>query len=268
MIEVNGLSYKYSAAGVPAIKSISLAFPEKGVVSLLGPNGSGKSTFLKCLAGIIHVKDGEITIEGEDITRISAKKLSVMQSYVPQNFIPTFGISVYDFVMLGRLPHIGWIIGNIDKEIVSDSIALFGLEKLTKKSVLELSIGQQQLVSIARAFAQGARTILMDEPLSALDLGRSIEIMEIVCRAVRDNHALVICVMHDISMAARYSDTVIVMKDGASLRMGKPEDVVNQEMLKSVYQVDGRVWFDEYGCRIGWKRETPFPELFRQPNSG
>jgi iron complex transport system ATP-binding protein len=251
-LEIKGLSFFYKAGDRPVLKDISLSFPEQGLVSILGPNGSGKTTLLKCLAKILVPREGEILYRGENLLSLKRKLLSEIFSYVPQDFALSFDLPAKEHVLLGRIPRMGWNVTKKDREAVMESMSLLGIEDLAEKNVSELSGGQRQLVSLARAVAQDARIILLDEPLSALDLGRAIEVMRLFRRISYEKDVLVICVTHTLEMAARYSDALIILHGGALFKTGAPMETLDSSMLLEVYGVEAEVRFDPKGVFLAW----------------
>jgi iron complex transport system ATP-binding protein len=251
MLTVENLGFSYGK-GHAVLKGLTVEFPAGGLVSVLGPNGSGKSTFLKCLGGILDRTEGDVMINGASTRRLDRRRIGRLVSYVPQEFTTPLQMRVFDFVLLGRVPYIGWAVTSKDRDIVNEILDFMDIGNLSGSFCQTLSGGQKQMVSIARSLAQCTPLILMDEPLSALDIRRSIDVMSKIKEISRKPGSLVLLVTHDINIAARYSDLVVILKNGGIYSSGRPEDVVTADMLKDVYEVEAKVFFDALGFRLVW----------------
>jgi iron complex transport system ATP-binding protein len=238
-LSVKDISFNYNST--EALRHISLDVGDGQVVSIVGPNGSGKSTLIKCIDRILTPSSGSILVDREDIMRMSRMQLAQRIAYVPQNSLRVFPNSVFEVVLMGRRPHLAWKGNEDDEQIVWAVLRLLGLEDFALASFNELSGGQQQKVLIARALAQEAGVILLDEPTSNLDIWHQIDVMDILRTLVRKQGLTAIIAIHDLNIAARYSDMVVMMKRGKIIAAGKPGNVFNGETLESVYGIRANV---------------------------
>jgi iron complex transport system ATP-binding protein len=232
---INKLSFNYN--GFPALKDVELKMGLGEVLSIVGPNGSGKTTLLKCINRILKPKQNTVLIDGEDTSKIGLRELSKMMSYVPQNSTNTFPFTVFDIVLMGRRPYIQWSLGERDKEIVAEILNYLGIGQLAMRHFNELSSGEQQKVIIARALAQQPQLLLLDEPTSSLDIKHQLEILCILKGLAQSKHCSVIVAMHDLNLASRFSDRMLMLKQGCIFAVGTPESVLTKEHIESVYGV-------------------------------
>lgn len=222
------------------INNIDFSITKGEVVSIIGTNGCGKSTLLKALARVLTCKKGEIYLENNKIETIKNKEFAKKLAFVSQNNEIPEDITVYDFIMYGRIPHKKWyeIYNDEDRNIVDWAIKICHLEKFKERKVMSLSGGERQKVWIAMVLAQKTEILLLDEPTTYLDICHQFEIMELVKMLNRDLGITIIMVLHDINQAAQYSDKIIVLKDGKKFKEGKPLDVLTPELIREVYRVD------------------------------
>ena len=238
-LSVKGLHFSYGSAEI--LRDINLDIRDGQVVSIVGPNGSGKSTLIKCIDRILTPSEGEVIVDRQKVSGMKQMELARMIAYVPQNSLRVFPNTVFDVVLMGRRPHLGWREEARDEQKVWEVLGLLGIEDLALSLFTELSGGQQQKVLIARALAQETGVILLDEPTSNLDVWHQIDVMEILRTLVRSQDLTAIIAIHDLNTAARYSDTIIMMKGGKIFAAGRPEDVLTRENLAAVYGIHARV---------------------------
>ncbi|MBP2134389.1 iron complex transport system ATP-binding protein [Methanomicrobium sp. W14] len=238
-LSVKNLHFSYDSEDI--LNGISLNVTDGRVVSLLGPNGSGKSTFLKCIDRILEPQAGKVLVDRQDLLKMGRMDIAKTIAYVPQNSIRSFPNSVFDVVLMGRRPYLGWREDVSDEDEVWSVLRLLGIENLAMSSFTELSGGQQQKVLIARALVQNTGLILLDEPTSNLDLWHQIDVMEVIRSLVKKKRLTAIIAIHDLNMAAKYSDVVVMMKRGRIVAAGDPESVINSENIEKVYGVKANV---------------------------
>ena len=243
-ITLEGLDFKYNKSANHVLKDMSIEIKGPQLLSILGPNGAGKSTLIHCMNKILEPTGGTVMINGYDSKEISLKELAKVSSYVPYTSTDNFPLTVVDTILMGRHPHSKW--GTIEKdlEIVHESMKLLDIEDLADSMFNELSAGQHQKVMLARGFAQEPRILFLDEPTSNLDIKYQLEITRILRRMSREKNVLVIMISHDINIAAKYSDNIIVLHNHGIFSVGKPEDVITKEMLKEVYDVEADIIMD------------------------
>ena len=246
-IELRDLQFAYKSRKnvFPVLENVSVSIKGAQLVSILGPNGVGKSTLIHCMNKILEPTDGAVIINGHDIRDVSIKDLAKVMGYVPYTSVDNFPLSVTDTVLMGRHPHSKWGTLDEDLRIVHDMLCLIGIEDLADRNFNELSAGQHQKVMLARGLAQEPRIMFLDEPTSNLDVKYQLEITKMLRRLSREKNMLVIMISHDINIAAKYSDNIIMMHDGGIFALGKPVDVITAENIKHVYDVDAKVIMDE-----------------------
>jgi len=230
MIEARNLRFSYGEREV--LRGISLEVGEGEFVAILGPNGAGKSTFLRCLAGILRC-DG-VFLKDRPVRDYSPKELSRILAYVPQRVEPGF-LTVFDTVLLGRRPYMGLTPSERDLKVVEEALKRLGIEELALKRTNEISGGELQKVSIARALAQEPEIMLMDEPTNNLDLKSQLEVMRLA-RELAKGGKTVIMVMHDVNLALRFARRFVFMKDGRKIADGGLE-VLSEKLFEEVYGV-------------------------------
>ncbi|KDE55887.1 ABC transporter ATP-binding protein [Methanoculleus sp. MH98A] len=233
ILSVDGLAFDYRST--PALSDVRFALGRNEVLSILGPNGVGKTTLLKCINTILTPKNGAILIDGREVLALNRVEIAREIGYVPQR-CETGRLTVFDAILLGRRPHIRWNISENDLKVVDAAIRRLNLEALSLRYIDEISGGELQKVSVARAFVQEPRLLLLDEPTSSLDLKNQLDILRIVREAVREQPVSAVMTMHDLNLALRYSDGFIFLKEGTIFAAGGSE-VVTPAMLREVYGV-------------------------------
>lgn len=248
-IELNAkdLTFSYNAKkGLkPVLKDISLNIHGAQLVSILGPNGVGKSTFIHCLNKILEPTEGFVSINNYPVSDIPLKEMAKLTGYVPYSSNDSFPLSVTDTILMGRHPHSK--IGSLDEDlkIVEETLKLIGIEDLADRLFNELSAGQHQKVMLARGLAQQPKILFLDEPTSNLDIKYQLEITRLLKRLSRQRNMLVIMISHDINIAAKYSDNILMILDGGIYAVGKPEDVITEENIENVYNVKSKIIMDD-----------------------
>lgn len=214
---------------------------EKGVITtFLGPNGSGKTTLMSSINGTIKPVSGQIYINDKSVARLKTKELARMVATVPQLYNANFNFSVFDMVLLGRSPHIGYIPRKEDLEKADEAIRLIGIEHLKNKEFNRLSGGERQLVMIARAIAQETEIILLDEPTSYLDLKNQFKVLRVVKQINSLKKVTCIMTLHDPNHALMYSDRIVMFNNG-TIETGTVENMINTKSLFEVYGVKAEV---------------------------
>jgi iron complex transport system ATP-binding protein len=182
-----------------------------------------------------------VLIDGEDAIKLNLKELSKIMGYVPQNSTNTFPFTVFDIVLMGRKPYIHWSLSERDTEIVAEMMNYIGIGDLAMRHFNELSGGEQQKVIIARALAQQPQFLLLDEPTSSLDIKHQLEILCILKSLAKTKHCAVIVAMHDLNLASRFSDSMLMLKQGSIFTVGTPNDVLTEENIEAVYGIKTQV---------------------------
>lgn len=243
-VSLNKVSFDYG--GEPILHDISFTINQPGLISIIGPNGVGKSTLVKCINRLLTPKSGTITIDGVDINEISRKDLSKKIGFVPAGTTDVFAMTVLDTVLVGRHNFQKWKTTSTDLEIVHRALEMLDLDEFTMRSFNELSAGQHQRVAIARGLVQETSMLILDEPTSNLDVNHQIFVTELLKVLSKVDNIIILMISHDLNIAARYSDTIIVMKKpGVIFKIGKPSDVITEDTIREVYNVDSKIIMDD-----------------------
>lgn len=228
------------------LHGINLTLPSNKFIAVLGPNGCGKTTTVKQINQILKAQQGSVTIDGQNVSELEPSQLARIVAYVPQMTSGVMNGSVMDTVMLGRRPYIQWKPSDKDLEIVAKSLLRLNLSHLSQHFYNQLSGGQKQTVLIARALAQTPEIYLFDEPVSFLDVRNQLEIMSIARELVERDGKTVIMVLHDLNLALRFADHVVIMKDGNDFAQGPPDEVITEENIFAVYGTHAKICNGEY----------------------
>lgn len=230
-----------------ALDSLSFSAGGGEIVALVGPNGSGKSTLIKILASVHDRTSGSILIDDADIDTVDPAELAKIVGYVPQHFTYTLYSTVFETVLLGRRQHIKWSVSDEELSRVQDALDALEMGDMAGSYLDQISGGERQKVFIARALAQDPRIFLFDEPTSALDIRYQIEVMETMRRITWERGAGLIIAMHDLNLAYRYADKVLLLSGGRMAGYGKPDSVLTPERIREVYGVEAVTLENEYG---------------------
>jgi len=221
----------------------ALEFAGGRLTCIVGPNGAGKTTLLKCLAAILPVGRRSVFLDGRDLAAIPAADRARRMSYVPQEHVPTFSYTVRDFVLTGRAAHLPLFAlpAARDEAAVEEALEFVGLLPFADRSYAQLSSGERRLVLIARALAQNAGVLLLDEPTTFLDPRHEVEVMDFIRRLTLERGITVLVTLHNLEMAVKYSDALVFLKDGRVRAAGPPEEVLSEDLLRDVYDIPMRI---------------------------
>ncbi len=244
IISVEGLQFNY--AHHPVLKEVNFRLKKSQILAVLGVNGAGKTTLLKCLNKILAPQKGVIFVEGRDVRQMARNEVAKILGYVPQRFAEE-SLTVFDAVLLGRKPYIRWSATGRDYQIVEKILQLMHLGELALRPLRELSGGEAQKVIIARALAQEPRLLLLDEPVSNLDLKNQIEVMALIQHVVRTQEISAIMAIHDLNLALRYADLFLLLKDGKVHTFAGLEAITPQ------------VIYEVYGVRVILQKFNGYP---------
>lgn len=229
--------------GREVITGVDVALLRGEFLGLIGPNGSGKTTLLRALAGRLVATSGKVLLDGVPMHAMPRRTVAQQLAVVPQISSPPFEFSVGEVVAMGRTPHLGRLQAErpADRAAIERAMALTHTERLRDRPVTELSGGEFQRVVIARALAQEAPVMLLDEPAAHLDIGHQVDIFDLLLRLNREEGRSILCVSHDLNLAARYCDRLVAMSGGAVAAQGAPARVLTEERVSDLYRCSVRV---------------------------
>ena len=231
---------------------ISLKMETGRFHGVLGPNGSGKTTLLDLVSGHLRPQKGKVLLENELVEKIPHKELARKCALVPQDFRVNFPFTAAQVVMMGRYPHIGRFgaPSQEDWDMVEQAMESTGIRDFAHRNVTELSGGERQRVVFARALAQNAQTLILDEATSNLDVRHTLALMRLAADKVQDTGLTVISVMQDINLAARFCQSLLFLKNGKAAAHGPVEEVLTESVIREVFEVESKVYLDETINRI------------------
>lgn len=220
----------------PILHDISLELTF-GMVGIIGPNGAGKTTLLRTISGYLKPETGSVEIDGIDVRKIDVKSLAKKMALVPQNYALEYDFTVLETVLMGRNPHKKAFEGDSAEDIrfARAAIAKTGIAHLENRSVTGLSGGEWQRMIIARALVQQSNILLLDEPVSNLDIKHQVGILSLVRELVMGSGLLCVCVLHDLNLANHYCDQIVLMKKGRVIEYGPTETILKKDILEEVY---------------------------------
>jgi len=238
-LDVHRVAFSYGKMSV--LREVSFGLSEGEVVSLLGPNGSGKSTLLKLALGLLSPASGAVTLRGRSLSRIAPRELARELAYVPQLHRDAFPYSVGEVVLMGRMPHLPFLAsyGESDRRAAWEALERVGISHLAGRAYTEVSGGERQLSLIARAMAQGARILVMDEPTNGLDYGNQVRFLDRMLRLSREGFACLFSTHHP-EQALAVADRVLMLRHGLVLAEGPPSQIINRSNIVELYGVAPR----------------------------
>jgi cobalamin transport system ATP-binding protein len=234
--------------GHRVVDGVSLAVARGSWLVLVGPNGAGKTTLLRAIAALVGCQ-GSITVLGHDLRRLRRREVARLVAFVPQDPLAPRDMTVTDYVLLGRTPHIGTFAVEAAKDLraVERAVTRLDLDAFVTRPLGTLSGGERQRAVLARALAQEAPVLLLDEPTSSLDIGRQQQALELVDRLRREDGLTVLSAMHDLTLAAQYADELALIDRGRIVAQGPPTDVLEAGLLARHYGATVRVLDGELG---------------------
>lgn len=239
-MEIKAVDLGFSYYDNAILKDININLEGNKMVSIIGPNGVGKTTLIHCFSKILKPTQGQVFINGEDINSYKLRDLAKIIAYVPCTSLDTFPLTVTDTVLLGRNPHSKWGSLNSDLEKVQETLQLLEIEELAMRPFNELSAGQRQKVVLARGLVQESQILLLDEPTANLDIKHQMSVTRLL-RDYSHNHGImVVMISHDLNIASKYSDDVIMMQGGGIFAQGPPKDTINPKNIEAVYGVKSK----------------------------
>ena len=241
-ITIKDLSFSYGSRKI--LDDLNVVVGDSEVFSLVGPNGSGKTTMIKCIDRILKPKGTILLDGGKDLQSLSRQEVARYIGYVPQSTTSVLTTTVFDTILMGRKPHMGWRVTDEDIDRVVEMMKLLHVEEFALKDFSELSGGQKQRVLIARALCQEPEVLLLDEPTSNLDVKHQLEALDTVRSIVKKTDISAVMAIHDLNLAARYSDTLVMLKDGKVHAIGDPLALLTEENIRCIFGVEAAVMRD------------------------
>ena len=245
-IRIDHVSYAY----VPdrqVLRGIDADIPAGCFCGIIGPNGSGKTTLLKCISGYLKPETGAVSIGGTDVSSMSVRTVAKRMALVQQHASLEYDFTVMDIVLTGRNPHLGRMQSESkqDYAIANDALERAGIPHLKDRLVTTLSGGEWQMMVLARALCQQADIMLLDEPVTGLDIKHQVDIMAAVRRLAGENGITVVCVLHDLNLARAYCTQLVLLSSGGVYAQGTPDDVLTKDNIEAVYDTRIRTFVQD-----------------------
>ncbi|KPL91559.1 heme ABC transporter ATP-binding protein [Levilinea saccharolytica] len=237
MLTVEGLSVSYGEKTV--LQQVGFHLAAGQVLAVIGPNGAGKSTLIRALSGVLPVRGGAVRLDGRDLRQYSEVERARRIAVVPQAVNLPAAFTVWETVLLGRTPHLNWL-GQLtakDEDIARWALERTDTQALAGRPVNQLSGGEQQRVLLARALAQSAPVMLLDEPTAHLDLQYQLSLLELVRELAHQEKLAVLVALHDLNLVSRYADKVALLAEGKLCALGRPGEVLQADVLTRAYRV-------------------------------
>ena len=240
-LRIKGVGFRYDSR--KALEAVTCEAVEREILGIIGPNGAGKTTLLRCINNTLKPQVGVVLINGQDVSGWDRRRIARHMGLVPQSAVITFPFTVLEVVLMGRHPHQSLFGGESERdlEVVREALRLTDTLRFATRPVTELSGGERQRVIIARALAQEPDTLLLDEPTLHLDLNHQLEVLGLVRRLTRERGLVTIMTSHDLNLAARYCDRLLMLEQGRVYAVGAPEEVLTPANIRRVYQVEAEI---------------------------
>ncbi|GEN57372.1 putative ABC transporter ATP-binding protein YclP [Halolactibacillus alkaliphilus] len=247
MVKIKEVTKLYGDTAV--VDHVSMTIPKGKITSFIGPNGAGKSTLLSIVSRLIAKDEGEVLIDGEEVSATKNKELAKKLSILKQANDINVRLTVRQLVSFGRFPYSQGKLTDLDEKMIDSAIHYMELETMENKFLDQLSGGQKQRAYIAMVIAQDTEYILLDEPLNNLDMKHSVQIMKVLRRLADELGKTIVIVLHDVNFASVYSDYIVALRDGKVIKKGPTEEIIRNGVLKEVYDMDIKIQ-DIDQCRI------------------
>jgi len=236
-IKMNRVTFSYSNGAV--LRDVNLCIQKGEMVGLIGPNGAGKTTLIRLISGILVAKQGQVQIDGLDTRSMKRSTIARGVAVVPQQFNMPFAYRVEEVIMLGRTPFMKPFRDSSakDRDVIATTMDTVGIKHLEGRCFSELSGGERQKVVLAMALAQETGLLLLDEPTAHLDISHQVEILELLADMNQKGHLTIIAAMHDLNLASAYFRRLVLLKDGAIIADGSPDQVLTSGTIAMAYSV-------------------------------
>ena len=238
ILSINNLNFKIDHKNI--LNNISLNIEKGELLSIIGPNGSGKTSFLKNCLSLYNVSPNTIFINNKDLVHYSNIELSRIVAYIPQDTIINYNLSVEQIVLLGRIPYLDFFkdYTNKDYEIAKKAMLDMNIYHLKDSNIMNLSGGERQKVFIAKALCQQAELILLDEPVSELDISNQLNTMRLLNDLNKTFNKTIIIVLHDINLALNFSKKILILKNGNLMAFDTPDNIVKSNLINSAFDIN------------------------------
>lgn len=236
MVEVKNVVKKYGSKNV--VDHVSVKIQKGKITSFIGPNGAGKSTLISMISRLISRDEGEVYIDGEEVSKSKSNELAKKISILKQSNHVNLRLTIRELVSFGRFPYSQGRLTKEDHAFIDEAIRYMDLEDMQDKYLDQLSGGQKQRAYIAMVIAQNTEYILLDEPLNNLDMKHSVQIMKTLRRLVKELGKTIVIVIHDINFASFYSDYIVALKDGKVVKEGETAEIIQSSVLKDIYDME------------------------------
>ncbi|MEY7972895.1 ABC transporter ATP-binding protein [Saccharomonospora xinjiangensis] len=248
-LRLDGVGVAYH--GRPVVHDVSVEVEEGGWLAIVGPNGAGKSTLLKAVAGLV-AHDGSITVHDAPTGTLTRRQRATLVGYAAQSPVLPDGLTVTDYALLGRTPHLSPLgrESTADLDIVRETLDRLDLGALAGRPLGTLSGGERQRAVLARVLATRTRVLLLDEPTSGLDIGHAQALLERLDKLRTEDGITVVTTLHDLTFAAQYADTLLLLDGGAVVVSGTARDVLTTERLRTHYAAEAEVLTTTGGCPV------------------
>ncbi|MYD74246.1 MAG: ABC transporter ATP-binding protein [Chloroflexi bacterium] len=236
-------------------------------VGLIGPNGAGKSTLLRAISNVLSYQEGSVSLHGADLTTLPAREVAELLALVPQIAPYTQGFTAFELVLMGRYPHLGrfQVEGQSDDRIARNAMRLTETDQFETRTIETLSGGERQRVFLARAVAQQPQVLLLDEPTSNLDILHQLKILTLV-RQLVDDGLTAIAAIHDLNLAARFCDRLVLISGGRVVADGQAEDVLTPEMIESAFGVESAIYREPVTGALAISLIAPAGDALAEPD--
>ncbi|TSD65618.1 ABC transporter ATP-binding protein [Aeromicrobium piscarium] len=242
-LHVRGVTAGYTSRTV--LRDVDLTIDSGKITTIIGPNGCGKSTLLRTMGRLLRPTTGDVTLFGDAVGSLRTRQIAQRLAILPQSPVAPEGLTVADLAARGRQPHQPWYRqwSAADEAIAAEAMEATGVLDLADRPLDELSGGQRQRAWIAMTLAQETPLLLLDEPTTHLDLAHAVDVLDLVVR-LRERGKTIVLVLHDLGLAARYSDHIVVMKEGTIVTEGDPLSLLRPELLREVFGLQAHVFAD------------------------
>jgi iron complex transport system ATP-binding protein len=222
----------------PVINDVSLEVRQGDFLGIIGPNGAGKSTLLRLMSRALVPAEGKINLSGKDLRTINPKAVAQKIAFIPQLTLVNFSFTVWEIVLMGRIPHLSRMQaeGKKDFSIAEQALALTDTLYLKERKIDELSAGERQRVIIAKALAQEPSLLFLDEPTSHLDIAHQIQVLDLLSDLNQKNNLSIVIVLHDLNLASEYCKKIVLLNNGRIFKEGVPADVLTYQNIESLYK--------------------------------